>query len=91
MNFLIPFLDLGIWQSPMVRGEPDSWARWLPGYGGTRMVIDGALTPGFDEASSLAAGLGWIAVLVVLTGLVLIPHVGRVGRGAVGTSNTTVR
>ena len=91
LAFLIPFLDLGIWQSPMVRGEPDSWARWLPGYGGTRMVIDGALTPGFDEASSLAAGLGWIAVLVVLTGLVLIPHVGRVGRGAVGTSNTTVR
>ena len=61
----------------MVRGEPDSWARWLPGYGGTRIVIDGALTPGFDEASSLAAGLGWIAALVIVTGLVLVPRCGQ--------------
>ena len=78
----MPFLDLGIWQSPMLRGEPDSWARWLPGYGGTRIVIDGALTPGFDETSSLAAGLGWIAALVIVTGLVLVPHVGKVWRSA---------
>lgn len=91
LAFLIPFLDLGIWQSPMLNGEPDNWARWLPGYGGTRIVIDGALTPGFDEASSLAAGLGWIAALVVLTGLVLVPHVGKARLRATATPKTKER
>ncbi|WP_107706272.1 ABC transporter permease [Nocardioides allogilvus] len=71
MAFLIPFLDLGIGQSPMLRGEPASWAHWLPGYGGTRVMIDGALTSGFDEAASLTLGLGWIAVLL-LTATVLL-------------------
>jgi len=49
--------------SPMLRGEPARWATWLPGYGGTRVMIDGALTSGFDEAASVAIGLGWITVL----------------------------
>jgi hypothetical protein len=68
MAFLLPFLDLGIGQSPMLRSEPAPWAHWLPGYGGTRVMIDGALTSGFDEATSLAIGLGWItAVLLAAT------------------------
>ena len=58
--FLIPFLDLGIGQSPMVRGEPAAWARYLPGYGSTRVLIDGALTTGFDETSSLLIAASWI-------------------------------
>ena len=65
MAFLLPFLDLAIGQSPMLRGEPAPWATWLPGYGGTRVMIDGALTSGFDEAASLAIGLGWITVLLL--------------------------
>jgi len=71
MAFLIPFLDLGIGQSPMLRGEPATWAHWLPGYAGTRVMIDGALTSSFDEANSLALGLGWIAVLL-LAAIVLL-------------------
>ncbi|HEX2499089.1 MAG TPA: ABC transporter permease, partial [Actinomycetes bacterium] len=47
--FLVPFLDLGIAQSPMLRGEPPGWADYLPGYGGARLFIDGALSSGFDE------------------------------------------
>ena len=31
--FLIPFLDLGIAQSPMLRPVPEQWANALPGYG----------------------------------------------------------
>ena len=77
LGFLVPFLDLGIWQSPMLRGEPDAWAQWLPGYGGTRRVIDGALTSAFDEGSALATGLLWIAALMAITSLVLTPHTGR--------------
>ena len=65
MAFLLPFLDLGIGQSPMLRGEPATWAHWLPGYAGTRVMIDGALTNGFDEASALALAFGWITVLLL--------------------------
>jgi hypothetical protein len=77
LAFLLPFLDLGIWQSPMLRGEPAPWARWLPGYGGIRVVLDGALTPGFDEAGSVALALGWIAAFLVLASTVLAPRVSR--------------
>ncbi|MDO9494810.1 MAG: ABC transporter permease [Nocardioides sp.] len=71
MAFLLPFLDLGIAQSPMLRGEPATWASWLPGYGGTRVMIDGALTSGFDEATSLAIGLSWITVLLLAATVLL--------------------
>ena len=71
MAFLIPFLDLGIGQSPMLRGEPATWAHWLPGYAGTRVMIDGALTSSFDEATSLALGVGWIAVLLLAATVLL--------------------
>lgn len=71
MAFLIPFLDLGIGQSPMLRGEPATWAHWLPGYAGTRVMIDGALTSSFDEANSLALGLGWITVLLLAAAVLL--------------------
>ena len=60
LAFLIPFLDLGIGQGPMVRGEPATWATYLPGYGSTRVLIDGALTSGFDETSSLLIASSWI-------------------------------
>jgi hypothetical protein len=61
--FLVPFIDLGIGQSPMLRGEPAAWARYLPGYGGYRVLIDGGLTGGFDEVGPLLIALAWIAVL----------------------------
>jgi hypothetical protein len=61
--FLIPFLDIGIGQSPMLRGEPAEWATYLPGYGGTRLFIDGALTASFDETWALLVALGWLAAL----------------------------
>jgi hypothetical protein len=63
--FLIPFLDVGIGQSPMLRGEPAGWAQYLPGYGGYRVLIDGGLTAGFDETRSLLIALAWIAALAV--------------------------
>ncbi|WP_199848133.1 hypothetical protein [Streptomyces dysideae] len=31
--FLVPFIDLGIEQSPMLRPDPPGWAHALPGYG----------------------------------------------------------
>jgi hypothetical protein len=39
--FLIPFLDIGIVQSPMLHPEPTTLSRLLPGYGGSRVLLDG--------------------------------------------------
>jgi hypothetical protein len=63
--FLIPFIDVGIGQSPMLRGEPAGWAQYLPGYGAYRVLIDGGLTDGFDETRSLLIALAWILALAV--------------------------
>jgi len=63
--FVVPFLDIGIGQSPMLRGEPAPWARYLPGYGGTRLLIDGALTASLDETRALLIALAWLAGLAV--------------------------
>jgi hypothetical protein len=78
--FLIPFLDVGIGQSPMLSGEPAAWATWLPGYGAYRILIDGGLTTGFDETRALLIALGWLAVLaaaaVVLVRRTIAPTTG---------------
>ncbi|MBM7864608.1 hypothetical protein [Lentzea nigeriaca] len=64
--FLVPFLDIGIAQSPMLRAEPPDWARFLPGYGADRVLLDGGLTTSFDETGALLLGLGWLLGLGVL-------------------------
>ncbi|MFI7061739.1 ABC transporter permease [Kribbella sp. NPDC050124] len=63
--FLIPFLDLGIAQSPMLRSEPPGWARFLPGYGADRILLDGGLTAGFDQTAPLLLALAWLTVLTI--------------------------
>lgn len=68
--FLLPFLDIGIVQSPMLHPTPTALSQYLPGYGGSRVLLDGALTPGFDGIWPLAAGLAWLAVLGGLVCLV---------------------
>ncbi len=63
--FLVPFLDLGIVQSPMLHPEPTTLSKLLPGYGGFRVLLDGALTESFDELVPLLIGLGWLAALAL--------------------------
>ncbi len=63
--FLVPFLDIGLVQSPMLRDQPAAWAAYVPGYGGSRVLIDTALTPGFDQIRPLLIGLAWLAGLAV--------------------------
>jgi len=67
--FLLPFLDLGIVQSPMLHPEPTTLSKLLPGYGGSRVLVDGALTRGFDETVPLLIGLAWLAALTVIVAL----------------------
>ncbi|HKE52982.1 MAG TPA: ABC transporter permease [Actinomycetes bacterium] len=63
--FLVPFLDLGIAQSPMLRRDPAGWAHYLPGFGGGRLFIDGALTSSFDETRALVIAIAWLAALAL--------------------------
>ena len=67
--FLLPFLDLGITQSPMLHPTPTTLSRWLPGYGGSRVLLDGAFTSGFDETLPMLIGLGWLVLLSAVVAL----------------------
>lgn len=71
MAFLVPFLDLGIAQSPMLRPEPELWAQLLPGYGWTKVLFDTGLTAHFDQTGPLLAGLAWLGGLLIAATLVL--------------------
>jgi hypothetical protein len=77
--FLLPFLDLAIAQSPMLRSGPATWERWLPGYGGMRVLIDAAVTPGFDAWEPLLAAVLQVAAFGALMALTLVSDV-RPGR-----------
>jgi hypothetical protein len=63
--FLLPFLDIGIMQSPLLNPEPTTLSTFLPGYGGFRVLLGGALTRGFDQPVPLLIGLGWLAALAL--------------------------
>lgn len=67
--FLLPFLDLGIGQSPMLRAAPPTWAQFLPGYGASRVLLDGGLTKTFDRTGSLLLAVGWLVGLSVVAAL----------------------
>lgn len=69
--FLVPFLDLGIVQSPMLRPVPEQWANLLPGYGWTKVLFDTGLTAQFDQTAPLLAGLAWLSGLLVIAAFVL--------------------
>ncbi len=49
----------------MLRAEPTTWSTLLPGYGGVRVLLDGALTQSFDQVLPLLIGLGWLVVVTV--------------------------
>ena len=68
--FLLPFLDLGIVQSPMLHAQPSTLSRLLPGYGSSRVLLDGALTRGFDETRPSIIAVAWfVALLIIVAGI----------------------
>jgi hypothetical protein len=81
--FLIPFIDLGISQSPMLRATPAAWAHFLPGYGAGQIVMNGILAPSFDQTRSLLIALAWLAVLTAAAAL-LYHRTTRTARPASG-------
>jgi hypothetical protein len=67
--FMIPFLDLGIAQDPMLHATPPGWAHLLPGYGGFRILTDAILTPGSPQTGPLLIALAWLTSATVAAGL----------------------
>jgi hypothetical protein len=63
--FLLPFLDLGIAQSPMLHPFPPQWAHALPGYGWTKVLFDAGLTAHFDQTGPLLIGCAWLVGLLI--------------------------
>jgi hypothetical protein len=64
--YLILFLvltDLSVVQTPMFHPRPSHWAILLPGYGPTRVMLDGAYAHSFHAAGELLIGIGWLFVL----------------------------
>lgn len=68
--FLLPFIDLGLGQSPMLQGERP-WARFMPGYAGARVMTDGALTPTFDGGPDLLLAAAWVVGLALVAAALL--------------------
>lgn len=66
--FVLPFLDLGIIQSPKLHpstpAPPTSLSTFLPGFGGSRVLLGAGFTRTFDEAQPLLLGLAWLAALI---------------------------
>jgi hypothetical protein len=72
LMFFLPMMDIGVAQNPMFfDGSPQDWAVALPGYGPTRVLIDGAFSQSFDAIGPLLLALLWllglsVAVVVLL-------------------------
>jgi hypothetical protein len=74
LMFFLPMIDAGIFQDPMfVSGDQALWMKLLPGFGGTRMVLDAGFTGSMDDGTALIAaaawaiGLGIVAVALFMT------------------------
>jgi hypothetical protein len=53
----------------MLHPDPTTLSALLPGYARSRVLLDGALSAGFDETRPLLIGLAWLLALVVVVAL----------------------
>lgn len=61
---LLPMIDLGIFQDPMlISGDQAAWMKLLPGFGGMRFAVDAAFSVRADDWSALFVGIAWTAAL----------------------------
>jgi hypothetical protein len=73
-TYLILFLvlvDLSVMQTPMFHATPARFAEFLPGYGPTRVMLEGSYSHSFNAGYELTLALAWAAVLVTAVYLVL--------------------
>jgi len=80
-TYLILFLvmtDISIVQNPMFGdGDPDGWAVVLPGYGPSRLMVEGAFSDSFHAGGELMLSLGWTVALTAAVLVVLRRAVGQ--------------
>lgn len=70
--FFLPMIDVGVVQNPMFfDGAPQGWATVLPGYGPTRLLLDGAFSSSFHAGGDLAIALLWLAGLSLALAVLL--------------------
>ncbi len=73
LMFIVPMIDAGIFQDPMfVSGDQALWMKLLPGFGGTRMVIDAGFTGAMDDWTALIAGVAWAVALGVVAAALFV-------------------
>ena len=65
---VLPFIDIGIAQNAMFDAAPPAWAIYMPGFGGVRVLLDGAFTDDFDEWPALLVASAWLVVLTLAAG-----------------------
>lgn len=73
-TYLILFLlmaDLSVVQTPMFHAQPARLAWLLPGYGPTRLMLEGAYAPSFHAGGELTLALAWLAGLTLAVVVVL--------------------
>lgn len=73
-TYLILFLvmvDLSVVQTPMFHATPSRFAVLLPGYGPTRVMLEGAFAHTFNAGAELLLALGWATGLAIALYLVL--------------------
>jgi hypothetical protein len=80
--FLVPFLDLGIAQDPMLQSTPPAWANFLPGYGGFRVLTSAILTPGFTQTGPFLIALAWLAGSAIAAALLFRRNMHTVRSGS---------
>ena len=72
--------DVSIVQNPMFGdGTPDGGAVVLPGYGASRLMVDGAFSTNFHAGAELILSLAWAVALGAAVMVVLSRAVGRRG------------
>ena len=73
-TYLILFLvlaDLSVVQTPMFHAAPSRLAPLLPGYGPTRVMLEGAFSHTFNAGNALLLALAWALCLGIAVYLVL--------------------
>ena len=63
--------DLSVVQTPMFHASPSRFAPLLPGYGPTRVMLEGAFAPSFKAGVPMLIALAWVLGLSAAAYLVL--------------------
>jgi hypothetical protein len=79
--FLLPFLDLGIAQDPMLHATPPAWAHLLPGYGGFQLLTNAILTHSPIQGGPLLIALAWLTGVAVAASLLFRQNMRTAGQG----------